>query len=300
MQLVNTMRKPGMKLVNAVLAVLLLVTIPAAASDVVVDIVDYPEWVWTYSPVIVTAQVTNHGPKEVLVPNGRLAFNRYFVETGRRGETMTEARRFTGTTLADRVVQINPGESWLFQIDVRFRLIEEGRYEIRAGVNGNGRCRLQLQEQQELTLRRLPSAHSTPLYECFHGRVVSPHKSIEVRRPPDSDVNIATWNYLTSPDFPVPVGQDAVELRMTIGWKYLKERFPQSHYTYAAVFYGAKGYRWLLAAQPNHPSTNYTRMKSALRAPPVATEQLPIPQALREFVKQEQLLPTPFWWIKNY
>src|SRR5262245_4132495 len=124
-----------------VFGMLCLIGLPAAAN-VTVRIVDYPTSVLRYSPVFVTGRIENNGSTPVLVPGSSRTSSRWFVETGRSAESLSEQSRFDSTTISTELVWLKPGESVLFVEDIGFWLWTDGpgRYFIRAGLRSTGEC----------------------------------------------------------------------------------------------------------------------------------------------------------------
>src|SRR5262245_27884338 len=88
-----------------------------ALAQVEVRVVDYPTEVLRYSPIFITARVTNHGPAPALIPATNYTSSRYFIETGRTPGGLAEFQPFQ-TSGGGGVVWLKPGEAWLFRTDL--------------------------------------------------------------------------------------------------------------------------------------------------------------------------------------
>jgi len=285
-----------------VFGLLCLIGLPAAA-DVSVRIVDYPTSVLQYSPVFVTGRIENHGSSPVLVPASNSTSNRWFVETGRTAESLSEQRRFDSATTSSELVWLKPGESVFFVEDIGFWLWIDGlgRYFIRAGLQSNGECLYQPRGDEKFPLKVLAKHPGLAFgtYECWSGHELSEIVSIDVVEP-DLAVDREALQYLESPDPPgFCCGKSRFDLTLQFGAPYLLERFPTSHYTYVGSFYAGQNtpasLQRLLDLQPNHPLNPYTRMSRALslinsgRGEEVSFETLDIPSALKDYLVQEKV-----------
>ncbi|MCP3982258.1 MAG: hypothetical protein GY716_23380 [bacterium] len=253
-----------MKTILASMAI--LVAVSASWADVRVEIVDHPAQVLQWSPVLITAQIVNDGPDAAIVPTGRWMQNGYFVETGPSDGELSAKSLLTGSDASTNVRKLQPGSTWLFQIDVREWMSEPGHYRARVGVHGGGRCFLEKAVAEDLGAtaiaqkRRARKQKGPKPYECWEGSVFSQEVTVQVDEP-TSTVDREALKYIQSPDYPVAIGGF---FRVMHGARYLKERFPESHYTYVSVFYSGGDFDWLLRVQPDHPLTPYTRMKAVM------------------------------------
>lgn len=277
----------------------MLMSVPAVWAGVRVEIVDHPAKVLQWSPVLITAQIANDGPETVLVSVGRR--DNYFVETGPVGGELVGRIDLTGTTGTHPVKKLQPGDTWLFQFDVRKWMSDPGHYQARVGFRGKGYCFLKKAVAEELGAMpsmegRRSSGHKRPQpYECWEGQVFSQEVSVQVDEPTRT-VDREALKYIESSDYPVPVGGF---YRVMHGSRYLKERFPDSHYTYVSVFYGSRDFDWLLRVQPDHPLTPYTKLKAVLKrsqeaewcseSAAVYAAELKLPHSLEQYALQTVL-----------
>lgn len=284
----------------------MLMAVSAAWADVRVEILDHPAQVLQYSPVLITAQIVNDGPDPAIVAVGRWMTNGYFVETGPLDGELVKRSEFSGTRAYTGVKKLRPGGTWLFQLDVREWMSAPGQYRARVGVHGEGRCLLEKVVARDLEatliLDRRGSKRKGPApYECWEGVVFSQEVTVQVNEP-TSSIDTEALKYIMSPDYPVELGSELASLhfyRLMHGARYLKDRFPKSHYTYAAGYYGCGGtpvcIEDLLELQPGNPLEPYMRQQLALamlkagRADEVTSsfiESLQLPGGLKEYVDQ--------------
>ncbi len=248
----------------------MLVAVSASWADVRVEIVDQPATVLQWSPVLITAQIVNDGPDAAIVPAGRWMQNGYFVETGPSDGELSKKSLLTGSDVSTSVRKLQPGATWLFQIDVRAWMTEPGHYRARVGVHGGGRCFLKKTVADDLGVSPIdhrPTTKKGPRpYECWEGSVFSREVTVRVDEL-TSTVDREALKYILSPDYPVPVGglETLDFFRLMHGSRYLKERFPESHYTYVSVFYGSRDYDCLLRVQPDHPLAKYSRLMNVVK-----------------------------------
>lgn len=283
------------------LGILLVVLGSPAWAEVTVSIVDHPAWVLRYSPVFLTARVSNQGSEPVLVPADRYSSNCYFAESARHGQPLEERQRFDAVSGPDRVVWLEPGESWLFRVDLQPWLVEPGTYQARVGLRGNGECILQPTGSEVYPLTPVPHEGRLQRYQCWEGEIRSEIVSIEVVEP-DTATDREALAFVKSPEYPLNMGyrseRDMV-LRLQLGYQFLRERFPASHYTYVGGFYrskSAKTFQELTTLQPNHPLSPYARLEWALavvrsaqhdEGVPFSISDLDLPSGLREYLAQE-------------
>jgi len=281
---------------RALVVVFLLSGTRLAIGEVQVRIADYPEQVYSYSPVIITGVVENHGSEPVLLPASLATDNRYFVETGATMENLKELMpfRFDG---GGNVVWVKPGEKWYFQMGIgQWRVKLSGTLYIRMGIRSTGRCHYSPQGGEEFPLKLL-SKNGNPIFECWEGDVRSEVASIDFVRP-DSTADRAAADYIYSPKFPTICNVEYNDGCLHQGASQLLERFPASHYTYAALLTaGTDSPEYLqkvLDLQPSHPLTPYTTFQKALavvrlgRTAEVSFEDLDIPSALQDYLVQEK------------
>lgn len=280
------------------------VAVHPTLAQVSVQVADYPVRVFSYSPVFITGVVENHGSEPVFLPASFATENRYFIETGSTKENLKEFMPFRFDGGGD-AVWVRPGESWFFQMEIgRWWLKLSGPLVIRVGMRSTGRCFYYPRGDEEFPLKLLNKngAHGDPVYECWHGHVVSDPVTIDFVEP-DSAVDRAALDYIRSPEFPYSCNLEYDNGCLRYGGAaQLLERFPSSHYTYASMFPGGSTtspeyLQKLLDLQPSHPLTPYTRFMKALatiRSGPddqvtlAALQALDIPSALKDYLLQER------------
>lgn len=284
------------------LAVLSSVGSPLLA-DVGVRIVDYPSRVLRFSPIFITAKITNHGKDPVLVPATNHTESRYLIEKGRTADGLAEFSPYESTG-GGSVVWLKPGESWLFRADIGPWSQDPGSYFVRAGVHSTGRCQHQSTGTETFPLKLLEKHTGTTLYECWAGHAASNVVAIEVVEP-TAAIDREALDYVRSPDFPISCcGDQKFHLRLQFGAAALLERFPTSHYTYVGALYACTKapdcLQRLLESQPLHPLTSYARLERELalietgRTQEVtvsSVQQMNLPGPLKEYLLQESRKP---------
>lgn len=281
-----------------VLAFCFLVARPALAQ-VSVEVADYPAQVFSYSPIFVTGVVENHGSEPMLLPATWVTENGYFIEIGSMNENLKEYMPFRFDGGGD-VVWVKPGESWLFQIEIGELWPHlSGSFVIRVGIRSTGRCFHYPQGNEEFPLKPLykNADHGNPVYECWEGHVVSDPVTINLVEP-DSPSDRAAIDYLRSSESPHACNLEYNNGCLRHRISQLLERFPTSHYTYAALLTGGRRspeyLQKLLELQPSHPLTPYTNSLKALafirsgRGEEVSFQALDIPSALKDYLLQEK------------
>ncbi len=275
-----------------------LLPAPPALAHVSVEVADYPARVFNYSPVFITGVVENHGPEPVLLPEARFRENGYLIETGPTKENLKELIPYRFDGGGTPLVWLQPGESWLFQMEIGQFLPVSGSVVIRVGLRSTGQCYYFPQGGEEFPLKLLNENgdRGDPMYECWTGHVVSDPVTIDFVEP-DSAVDRQAMDYLQSPESGVAPFLNAnwdVPLQKAVS--PLWDRFPTSHYTYAGMLRGCmkspECLQKLLDLQPSHPLTPYTRFQKALTSitsgDEVSLQALDIPSALKDYLVQEK------------
>jgi hypothetical protein len=251
-----------MKLI-ASLGLLMLVVSPAWAQ-LDVTIVDHPPEVLRYGPIPITVRVQNLGASGVLIPATNHTSSRYFIETGSSPDALTEFQPIQSTG-GGSVVWLAPGASWWFQVDLGRWFHEPTRLFVTAGICSTGKCQFRASGAEPFPLKVVRKAPGVEQYECWEGREMSAVVSVEIVEP-SSTVDLEARDYLRSPEY--PSAGFVEKLGLQFGVRELLERFPTSHYTYAAGYYACTKtpacIRNLLELQPGHPLEPYMRQQLAL------------------------------------
>lgn len=260
-----------------------------------VTIVDHPSEVLQYGPVLITVRVHNQGSEGVLVPASNFTSSSYFIETGATPDTLTRFEPIQSSGGGDSH-WLPPGAVWLFQVDLGRWIHEPGPLFVAAGITSTGKCQYRPSGEETFPLTSVYRNRSVELYECWEGRSVSGTVAVEVIEP-TSAVDLAARDYIQSQEYPFTEYVERMGLQF--GVQGLRERFPTSHYTYAAGYYACDEapdcIRELLELQPSHPLEPYMRQQLAiamLKAGQAAdltdpfVEQLDLPVGLNEYVIQ--------------
>jgi hypothetical protein len=273
----------------------LLTSASVGAETLVVEILEPPTTVWTYSPVHLTVAVTNYESHGVLVP-----LDGFGIETALEGESLRPANLGAGSTVADRVVWLEPGARWLDRLDVSTFLVAPGTYQVRANLRSFGQCRVLCSLVHTIPVPPVGKGHFADYrYECWKGDSDSEVVTI-TSAPPPGENDAAALEWLRSDQYP-GFRDPRPFFELTTGYTWLKERFPQSYYTYVGGLYGNTGFtpravavlEELLVLQPSHPLTSETRLRLALakarNGVPISLEKEMdhLPASLAAYLEQE-------------
>lgn len=225
---------------------LLLVFPGLAAGAITVAILDAPSTVYSYEPVFVVFEVRNSGREPVLIPVHGCRGQGTVLEVGPRGEPLADRCRIYDLEVR-YFAWVRPGDRRLFFSHVA--LGAEGLFEIEAVVRSPGECIGSLVGPVMLPLPSVREIEGVgPRFECWSGEARSQPILVDVKIP-TSEVDLAA--------------AEALQLANVKNWhaklilssKELLERFPTSHYTYAATYAqgGAYGVLAGIERQPDNP-----------------------------------------------
>jgi hypothetical protein len=241
----------------------LTVSLPAWAQ-LDVTIVDHPARVLRYGPILITVQVQNHGTEDLLIPATNYTSSSYFIKTGPTPDTLAEFQPIQSTG-GGSVVWLPAGARWLFQVDLGRWFHEPESVFVAAGIRSTGECQYRASGRESFPLKLIRKAPGVEQYECWAGHETSGVVEIEIIEP-DSGIDRAARDYLRSPEY--PFAGYVEKLGLQFGTRGLRERFPTSHYTYAASYYACDAapdcIREQLELQPSHPLAPYMRQQLAL------------------------------------
>jgi hypothetical protein len=291
-----TIRKAAVK--RALVLAFCFFAVGPTPADVGIRVADYPAKVLSYSPVFITGVVENYGSEPVLIPASSRSDCRYFIEIGSTREDLKELMPYNFDVGSIPLVWLKPGESWFFHVEIGRWLPLAGSSFIRLGLRSTGECLFRPQGDETFPLKLLYENPSVKVYECWAGRVMSDTVTIDFVVP-DSVVDREAMDFLRSPESGVaPYLKNNLELPLEKGASHLWERFPSSHYNYAAAFSGCMNspecLQKLLDLQPSHPLAPYTSFQKGLasissgRGEEVSLQALDIPSALKDYLVQEK------------
>jgi hypothetical protein len=243
----------------SIFGALLLVALPAWGG-LDIQIIDCPSRVLVYSPILVTAKIENRGSEPVLVPTSG-----YFIEYGPAPEALS-AYRPVVTKGGGAVVWLEPGSSWLFQVDLGGSWVHKpGRLFIAGAIKSDGRCQHVATGAEPFPLKLVHETTVSKWYECWSGSASSTVEFIDIVGP-DTAADREALAYYESPGFLSMRGYP--NLGIWAGHQQLMERFPTSQVTYGVTFHACDEnpgcLRQLLDLQPSHPLTPHTRLQLAL------------------------------------
>lgn len=275
---------------SCLITLLLVLVTGVSSAGITVEVVDYPERVSVYSPMLVTARVVNHGPDPELIPMKGM------IQTGSTPETLSWYEPVLACG-GGALKWLKPGEAWLFQADLgRFwDKNAPGDLHVAAGIQSNGEC---LYSATGAETFPLTLAHETPTrswYECWSGEVLSGVVRITIE-PPSEVVDKEALRYFEENHYLGGLPNAGV----WTGSALLLEKYPTSSVTYAIGLQHCKKspscLQRLLDEQPSHPLTAHTRFTLAMalrdtrpesESKEAWVEALNLPDGLAEYLLQE-------------
>lgn len=223
-----------------------------AWAQVEVRILAAPERVYSFEPVPVVFEARNEGAAGLAIPaEGSGGEEGGYLEIGPTGEEL-EIASLIHDGVPRRLVWLEPGERWLFLQDVAPG--SEGRFDIRAVLRSLGQCTgrpVGPHRQSIKAVREVGLVVPSRPNDCWEGEARSERLTVTVQVP-DTEVDRSAAEFL-----------ELDHVRWKNNWKAsliyqlreLFERFPTSHYTYAA-FKAAGDYPSMLNVvilQPDNP-----------------------------------------------
>lgn len=234
-------------------------TSPGVAA-IQVRILDTPTEVFNYEPIFVTFELLNTGREAVLVPEYGCWGQGTVLEVGLQGGSVAD-RCAISDLLVTQYAWIAPGKRRLYL--KHLALGAEGLFEVQAVVRNSGPCRGSLvgSDRRPLSIVRDVDGHESG-FECWEGEAKSQPILVQVRVPSDA-IDVAAAEFL--------------KIERAGNWKAalmlaaadLRERFPGSHYTYAA-YYAGGGAHGALAGVQGQPGNALNRWAVAAAAAAVA------------------------------
>lgn len=229
--------------------VCLLMMVPKATAQVVVEILGATTEVYSYEPAYVVFEVRNEGDDPVVIPADTCTHEGAFLRMGREGEELRD-RYIASDCSPQRVVRLPPQGRLLFLAD--HALGREGVYELRAALRSPGECSgLPVGPNKGKIEAVRPIERGSHPYDCWSGTVQSATVRIKVSVPMEP-VDLAAAEFL-----------ELDHVRWSNNWqnvlrasvRKLFERFPTSHYTYASHYAGGGNLSMLnvVILQPDNP-----------------------------------------------
>lgn len=213
-------------LLPLVLGSLLLST--TTSGEIQLEIVGAPEQVYSYEPVPVVYEARNAGSVGVAIPAEGCGGLGGYLEVGPAGESL-QVPFLVNDCVPDRLVWLEPGERWLFLQDVTPG--EEGLFEIQAVLRSRATCT----GRPAGPHRKLITGDAGKPYECWEGEVRSQRIAVTVDKPTTAeDRSAAEFLMHERPNW-----KSNWKRQLASMYRELFERFPGSHYTYAAARAGA-------------------------------------------------------------
>lgn len=232
-----------MRVPTALVLLSLLACSVAAQSEVRVDVVSMPNKIYSLEPLYVLYSLTNASSEPVYLPAEGSRGNGAEIQVGLNGAPPTSQTGLIGDSLFPHAMQsiwLAPGERWLFLEDVGARIrILEGEATIRVVLSSKGLCGDEQVGGRHVfplaplhTERRTVGVLQFDSYRCWEGEVHSEDRTVRVLKADstsdlEAEAALRGWRKLT-------VKADSVT------WVFdppgdLAERFPQSHFAYAAL-----------------------------------------------------------------
>lgn len=237
------------QLLPLVLGGLLLPSLTAAQVEV--KILAAPERVFSYEPVIVVFEARNEGAAGLAIPADDSGGDEGgYLEIGPTGEAL-EIASLVYDGVPTRLVWLEPGDRWLFMKVVAPG--REGDFDIQAVLRSLGQCTGRPVGPHRSSIKRVREvglvAPSRP-YDCWEGEARSQRVTVTVEVP-STEADLAAAEFL---DLDHPKWR-SWKVNFVYTFKELSERFPTSHYTYAAL-HSAGGSLAMVDAvilQPDNP-----------------------------------------------
>ncbi|NJL29256.1 MAG: hypothetical protein HC897_15930 [Thermoanaerobaculia bacterium] len=245
------------------MSVLFLMFPGTGFGQIAVRILDAPPSVYSYEPVFVVFEVRNKGAEPLVIPLEGCHGNGATVEIGRNGKPLEDHHRESHCG-AQAYAWLQPGERRLF-LNYHFYAGAEEELEIEAVIRSPGECfdnfvgptRLPLPPSQEVE-------RGWRRFACWEGEARSERIHIDVKVPTAAeDLAAADFLQITS-------GATIKWQHLVLKSRELLERFPQSHYTYAAMMYVGAGVIGLLPAAIKQPENPLNRLAAGAMAAHVA------------------------------
>lgn len=212
----------------ALAAASLLFLVPFDATEALqVRILESPGTVYSYEPVIVVFEVRNDEDRPALIPEYGCRNQGTFLAVGRRGEQLEDQCQVYDLEVR-HFAWVAPGERRLFLAHVTAG--KEGLFEVEAVVRSSGLCLGTLVGGTRIPLPPVREVEGAgPRFDCWDGESRSETAFVEIRVPTDSvDLEAARFIEIES--------AKNVSAVLTLKLRELGEKFPTSHYTYAARF----------------------------------------------------------------
>jgi hypothetical protein len=263
-----------------------------ALCTVGIEIIDVPTEGMLYSPIYVTVKLSNYSTLGEAVCINEGETRGWFVEKSKSNELL--ALSGTNCRDSDNVVWLEPGQTYLMRTRISDQSFESGIHEIRAVLNGDGKCYLNWLSRPTLPkIKELPLDEWRPVYECWRGTSKSSIHKIMIREP-EAQEDIEALNYILKTRKWPPVPTAFKE-----SYTFLKQHYPYSNYTYTAGLH-AGAYSEIMQLQPGNlmetsAAVNlilFTLYQKKTELDQSVLQKLPI--GLREYVlqiEQENLNP---------
>ncbi len=232
----------------------------ALFAEIIVRIANYPEKTLIYSPFYVYGEIENTGPESQAI-----------VVEGNHGGAGFEARTLDnrlnifdsiGSGIGDKVIVLQPGQKYLYQKSSLIGFSEPGIYEIRALLEGSGKCHLD--DPNDYSLTKLPDEEDAqlPLYQCWGGETGSEIAKVSVTAPVIKE-DVDALSYVSGSRYG-KIGK--MNTAFSDSYSFLKENYPNSYYTVVAGFVTINYAIWdeILLLQPSHPLAEYLKLQIAM------------------------------------
>lgn len=225
-----------------------------------VRILDAPPEVFSYEPIFVAFELLNTGSEAVLVPEYGCWGQGAVLEVGLQGESLADLCAISDFQVT-QYAWIAPGRRRLYL--KHLALGAEGLFEVQAVVRNSGVCRGSLVGSDRRPLSKVRDVDGRESgFECWEGEAKSQPMLVQVRVPSDA-IDVAAAEFL--------------KIERAGNWKAalmlaaadLRERFPGSHYMYAAYYAGGGAYG-ALAGVKGQPGNALNRWAVAAAAAAVA------------------------------
>lgn len=207
---------------------LLVLVSDRVEGQIAVEILDAPASIFSFEPVYVTFEVRNEGTAPVHIPGSGCASSGVYLEVGRRGESLRDPH-FVYDCGPSFIHRLASGARRLF-----FQVVQpgaEGAYELQAVLRSSGQCTGRQVGPEEDRIKPVrPFIPGGKAYDCWSGDETSQRIPVEVKAP-ETEVDLAAEQFL---ELDHPRWKNNWKAGLTFALRNLVERFPTSHYTFAA------------------------------------------------------------------
>lgn len=236
--------------------VLVFLHVPPLSAEIIIRIVNYPEKTLIYSPFYIFGEIENTGPESQAIIVKGIHGGAGFEASS--GNNHLDIFVTNGTRIGDKVILLKPGQKYLYEQSSSIGFQEPGIYEIRAILEGSGKCHM---DKNDYLLTELPDEEGAqlPLYQCWAGEIGSDIAKVSVTAPVTKE-DVDALIYVSGTRFG-KMGK--MNIAFAESYSFLKQNYPNSYCTVVAGFVNGN---WdeILLLQPSHPFVEYLKLRIAI------------------------------------